>query len=101
MPSTYLPYISGIEFGTQYLTKEVAFFLGNIFSSNESIRNSGRLFWIAPVRYNYGYASELQIEQHLEFIKGMLDSFLDHGAISQAQHDKSLHDLTEKMGEHE
>ena len=27
-----------------------------------------------------------------------LDSFLEHGAISQAQHDKSLHDLTVKMG---
>ena len=71
MPSTYLPYFSGIEFGTQYLTKEAAYFLGNIFSSNESIRNNGRLFWIAPVRYNYGYASELQVEQHLEFIKAM------------------------------
>ena len=33
--------------------------------------------------------------------KAMLDQFLEHGAISQAQHDKSLHDLTEKMGEHE
>ena len=31
--------------------------------------------------------------------KQMLDMFLAHGAISQAQHDKSLHDLTEKMGE--
>lgn len=31
--------------------------------------------------------------------KSMLDMFLEHGAISQAQHDKSLHDLTEKMGE--
>lgn len=31
--------------------------------------------------------------------KAMLNSFLEHGAISQAQHDKSLHDLTEKMGE--
>lgn len=31
--------------------------------------------------------------------KSMLDMFLAHGAISQAQHDKSLHDLTEKMGE--
>ena len=30
-----------------------------------------------------------------------LDIFLEHGAISQAQHDKSLHDLTEKMGEQE
>ena len=33
--------------------------------------------------------------------KQMLDMFLEHGAISQAQHDKSLHDLTEKMGEAE
>ena len=31
----------------------------------------------------------------------MLDMFLEHGAITQAQHDKSLHDLTEKMGESE
>jgi hypothetical protein len=31
--------------------------------------------------------------------KALLDSFLEHGAISQAQHDKSLRDLTEKMGE--
>lgn len=27
------------------------------------------------------------------------DRFLSTGAISQAQHDKSLHDLREKMGE--
>ena len=27
-----------------------------------------------------------------------LDTFLEHGAISQEQHDKSLHDLTVKMG---
>jgi hypothetical protein len=33
--------------------------------------------------------------------KALLDGFLEHGAISQAQHDKSLHDLIEKMGEEE
>ncbi len=33
--------------------------------------------------------------------KRTLDMFLEHGAISQAQHDKSLHDLMEKMGESE
>ena len=33
--------------------------------------------------------------------KAMLDGFLAHGAISQGQHDKSLHDLIEKMGEEE
>ena len=32
--------------------------------------------------------------------KALLDGFLEHGAISKAQHDKSLHDLKEKMGEH-
>ncbi len=30
--------------------------------------------------------------------KKTLDTFLEHGAISQLQHDKSLHDLIEKMG---
>ena len=29
--------------------------------------------------------------------KDMLDLLLERGAISQEQHDKSLHDLTEKM----
>ena len=33
--------------------------------------------------------------------KELLAGFLAHGAISQAQHDKSLHDLIEKMGEKE
>ena len=28
----------------------------------------------------------------------MLATFLEHGAITQTQHDKSLHDLTVKMG---
>lgn len=30
--------------------------------------------------------------------KNMLEMFLAHGAITQEQYDKSLHDLTEKMG---
>ena len=30
--------------------------------------------------------------------KALLDTFLEHGAISQQQYDKSLGDLTEKMG---
>ena len=33
--------------------------------------------------------------------KAMLDTFLATGAITQAEHDKSLHDLTVKMGEAE
>ena len=31
--------------------------------------------------------------------KALLDTFLEKHAITQAQYDKSLHDLTEKMGE--
>ncbi len=31
--------------------------------------------------------------------KAMLDTFLAQGAITQTEHDKSLHDLTVKMGE--
>ena len=30
--------------------------------------------------------------------KELLDTFLEHGAINRAQYDKSLGDLTEKMG---
>lgn len=30
--------------------------------------------------------------------RATLDMFLEKGAITQAQHDKSLHDLTVKMG---
>lgn len=36
---------------------------------------------------------ELYLEQKLT-----LDSFLERNAISKAMYDKSLHDLTEKMG---
>ena len=32
--------------------------------------------------------------------KETLDMFLERGAISKAQYEKSLHDLTEKMGMH-
>ena len=31
--------------------------------------------------------------------KALLDQFLEKGAISQAQHDKSLHDLDRKDGQ--
>lgn len=47
------------------------------------------------------YALSYQEKNHRLFLtqKSMLDMFLERGAISQAQHDKSLHDLTLKMGE--
>lgn len=49
--------------------------------------------------------AELSYEEknHQLFLKQMelLDYFLERGAISQAQHDKSLHEMIEKMGESE
>ena len=40
-------------------------------------------------------------KNHVLFLreKEMLDVLLEHGAITQAQHDKSLQDLKKKMGE--
>ncbi len=47
--------------------------------------------------------SDLSYEEktHQLFLrqKALLDQFLERGAITQAQHDKSLHDLTVKMKE--
>ena len=46
-------------------------------------------------------ALTLEEKNHRLFLKekALLDTFLQHGAITRAQHDKSLRDLTEKMGE--
>lgn len=43
----------------------------------------------------------LEEKNHQLFLhqKETLDTFLAHGAISRAEHDKSLRDLREKMGE--
>ena len=43
----------------------------------------------------------LEEKNHQLFLqqKETLDTFLAHGAITEAQHDKSLGDLREKMGE--
>ena len=48
-------------------------------------------------------ALTLEEKNHRLFLKekALLDTFLQHGAITRAQHDKSLHDLIEKMGETE
>ena len=51
---------------------------------------------------NYSWASlSYEEKKHQLFLqqRELLDTFLEHGAITQAQHDKSLHDLIEKMGE--
>ena len=43
----------------------------------------------------------LEEKNHRLFLqqRKMLDTIMEHGAISKEQHDKSLRDLAEKMGE--
>ncbi len=41
---------------------------------------------------------EKQLRELYNQQKELLDTFLKNGAISQAQYDKSLGDMTEKMG---
>ncbi len=45
----------------------------------------------------HGQSPEEMHRQLFEKQKAMLDLFLEKGAISRAQHDKSLGDLREKM----
>lgn len=50
---------------------------------------------------NDGFAALSYAEKNrllFEKQKALLDQFLKTGAISKAQHDKSFHDLIEKMG---
>lgn len=52
MPVDYIPLNIGIDFGSDYLTNEVAYFLGGILAANEHTINNGQTFWIAPFRSN-------------------------------------------------
>lgn len=65
----YIPYDSGLNINTQYLTKEVAFFLGGIYSAAEKGTSNGKTYWSSPVRYNFQYATEEQIASHYDSIK--------------------------------
>ena len=44
------------------------------------------------------YTNEQRHELYLKQ-KALLDTFVERNAISREQYEKSLHDLTEKMGE--
>lgn len=44
MPVDYIPLNIGIDFGSDYLTNEVAYFLGGILAANEHTINNGQTF---------------------------------------------------------
>lgn len=76
MPETqnYIVFDSGLMMNTQYLTESVAYFLGGIYASEEQVISSGTKYKIAPVRYNYNAATEMEIAQHYELVKEISDS---------------------------
>ena len=71
MPVDYIPLNIGIDFGSDYLTNEVAYFLGGILAANEHTINNGQTFWIAPFRSNPGYATVTQIEMHYNHVQNI------------------------------
>ena len=69
----YVEFDSGLEMESRFLTENVAYFLGGIFASEEEVETRDGHFRIAPVRYNYQAASEMEITKHFEYIKEIAD----------------------------
>lgn len=68
--------------------------ISTIFASTEPTLITGR-------KKVNGMAEKTEDEKRVKLFlsqKELLDTFLSHGAITKAQYDKSLGDLTEKMG---
>lgn len=66
---SYIVFEPGMAMNTNYLTENVAYFLGGIYASEEQVSVSGKNYKIAPVRYNYNAATEMEIVQHFELVK--------------------------------
>lgn len=79
MPMDYVPLNIGIDFGSDYLTNEVAYFLGGILAADENKIKNGQAFWIAPFRSNPGYATATQIEAHYNHVQSINGNL--HGYI--------------------
>lgn len=71
MPRDYVPLNIGIDFGSNYLTNEVAYFLGGILAADERTTRNEQTFWIAPFRSNPRYATPTQIEKHYNYVQNI------------------------------
>lgn len=65
----YISFDPGLNMRTHYLTEQMAYFLGGIYASEEQVTSSDGNYKIAPVRYNFKTATELEIAQHYELVK--------------------------------
>lgn len=64
---TYVRFDAGIVTGTNYLTEEVAYFLGGIYAADEHIGGVKR-YWAAPVRHNPQYSSAVETAEHFDYV---------------------------------
>jgi site-specific DNA recombinase len=69
MTTNYKELHIDLETGTKYLINESAYFLGGMFAANESVTKNGRMYWIAPVRYNNGYVTTEELEDHFQNVR--------------------------------
>lgn len=67
----YVVLDTGLQMNTTYLTEHVAYFLGTIFSAEEYVVSDNIRYMIAPVRYNYRAATELEIAEHFELVRAL------------------------------
>lgn len=79
----YISFDSGLEISSKYLTEEVAYFLGGIYASEEQVETADGSYKIAPVRYNYGAATEIEITEHYEIVKGLAKRLNAYTAMAE------------------
>lgn len=68
---SYVVFDTGLQMNTKYLTEPVAYFLGEIYAAEEYVVSNGVRYMVAPVRYNYSAATELEIAEHFELVKAL------------------------------
>lgn len=72
MPETgYVVFDTGLQMNTRYLTESVAYFLGEIFAAEEYVVSNGSKYMIAPVRYNFNAATDIEIAEHFDLVKNI------------------------------
>ena len=79
----YILYNSGLAMETNFLTKEAAYFLGGIYASDENSLANGKKYKIAPVRYNYGFATDVQIVEHYDHVRDIASRVNGYTAMAE------------------
>jgi len=68
----YEPINIPINLGKNELSPECAYFLGAIFSADESFVYGGKRYWLAPVRHNFGPVIDKEIKEHMQLLQQII-----------------------------